>query len=437
MGLSDFLSSCPAGVPISDSDLGLVGGVISSGRSERWQVGLARDGTAVLVGVGGRQFRVRRSLVLVVVAGLLAAAWMLVYAAGGTRTALPHLFYVPVVVAAVGFGPRGGLVSALIAGVVCGPLMPVDVVTGQAQSLSNWLARTGFFVAIGMLIAALSAALRHGFVRSLSTQVGRELATYSNMDGSETVGQADVARRVRRLLEGGGPRMVFQPIYSLADGRLIAAEALARFDTDSHVSPEVWFEQAASAGLGTELELAAVRAALDRSGQLPDRAMLTINLSPQTLVDSSLQGLLVNHITRPLVVELTEHVGVDDYQQLEAALGQLRRHSVRFAVDDAGAGFASLRHVVRLAPEYIKLDASLTQGLGFDPVRQALADALMQFAHRTNSMLIAEGIEHREDLASWQDLGAHAAQGYLLGQPGPLPVEEFSSIILDRPLAVG
>ncbi len=95
---------------------------------------------------------------------------------------------------------------------------------------------------------------------------------------------------------------------------------------------------------------------------------------------------------------------------------------MRIAVDDAGAGFASLRHIVRLSPDIIKLDISLTQHIREDPVLRALAAALVQFAHQTGTELIAEGIETTADLAAWQDLGAHAAQGYLLARPAGLPM---------------
>lgn len=98
-------------------------------------------------------------------------------------------------------------------------------------------------------------------------------------------------------------------------------------------------------------------------------------------------------------------------------------------MDDAGAGFASLRHIVRLAPDYIKLDISLTQGLGFDPIRRALACALVDFASQTDAKLIAEGIEDPTDLDTWRTLGAHAAQGYLLAAPGPLPPEAIATSI--------
>jgi len=355
----------------------------------------------------------------VVVAALLAACWLLVYSAGGTRTALPHVFYLPIVLAALPFGVGGGLAAGVAAALLCGPLMPLDVATAESQQLVNWLIRGGFFTAVGGLAGTSTVSLRRSFQAGLSRQLQRELdlvtadASAEDDDGWEL--------RVRRVLDGGRFRVVFQPIYTLDDGQLFAVEALARFDAEPRHKPDVWFARAAQVGLGVELELAAIDTALEASIGLPAQVALSFNASPGTLADERLLRLLDGHAGRLLIAEVTEHAVVDDYRHLDSCLAALRSRGVRIAVDDAGAGFASLRHIVRLQPDYIKLDPSLTQNLGDDPVRRPLADCLVQFAHRTGSAILVEGIESAADLATWQDLGAHAAQGYLLGQPAPLP----------------
>jgi EAL domain-containing protein (putative c-di-GMP-specific phosphodiesterase class I) len=178
-----------------------------------------------------------------------------------------------------------------------------------------------------------------------------------------------------------------------------------------------------------DLEIAAIAAALATGADLPPDVALSFNASPSTLCDERLVELLDATEPRPLIVEVTEHAVVDDYRQLDDAMVSLRRRGVRLAVDDAGAGFASLRHIVRLQPELIKLDPSLTQNLRDDPVRGPLADCLIEFARRTGSAIIAEGIETPADLATWRDLGAHAVQGHLLGRPGALPAPAWTGAL--------
>lgn len=367
--------------------------------------------------VGGGSFRtLPRWLVALVLAAALVACWAVVYMAGGSRTALPHVFYVPIVLAALPFGRRGTLVAAVVATMLCGPLMPLDVVTGHSQTVVNWLTRGSFFLLTGLVAGGTVSRVRDGLEQGIARQFHAQLSP-------EAIEPADqgLAERIKEVLGTGAFHPVFQPIYSLTDGALIAVEALTRFDVEPPQPPNVWFEQAALAGMGVELELATLERALQASTDLPAGVALSVNSSPEALNDPRLLALLDQHPDRLLIAEVTEHAVVDDYHQLETALVELRRRGIRIAVDDAGAGFASLRHIVRLAPDIIKLDQSLTQHLGDDPVRRALAAALVQFARETATMLIAEGIETRGDLASWQDLGAHAAQGYLFARPAPLP----------------
>jgi EAL domain-containing protein (putative c-di-GMP-specific phosphodiesterase class I) len=349
----------------------------------------------------------------------LVGCWLLVHGAGGTHTAFPHVFYLPIVVAGLRFGVPGGFVAGAVATLLCGPLMPVDVAAGQSQETANWLVRGGFFVTIGTLVGTSTVSVRRSFQADLRRQLEHELdlATAEVEDPGDDRWEL----RVRRVLHERAFRPVFQPIYRLDDGRLVAVEALTRFDAEPIHPPDVWFANAAQAGLGVELELAAIEAALEASGELPPEVALSFNTSPATLADERLLRLLDWHAGRRLIAEVTEHAIIDDYHHLDTVLTALRDRGVRLAVDDAGAGFASLRHIVRLQPDYIKLDPSLTQDLGDDPVRRPLADCLVQFAYRTDSAIIAEGIETAGDLATWQDLGAHAAQGYLLGHPAPLP----------------
>jgi EAL domain-containing protein (putative c-di-GMP-specific phosphodiesterase class I) len=366
---------------------------------------------------------------------LLGVVWAVAYVAGGTRTVLPHLFYVPIMLAGMRFGLRGGFVAAVVATLLSGPLLPLDVAAGEAQAAVNWLSRGVFFVTVGTLAGGMLQHLRRTYERELSEQLQREMQGAAI---SSAPVDAAARARIEEVLRTRPFHPVFQPIYSLRDGSLLAVEALTRFEPLPSRPPDLWFDEAARVGLGTELELAAVEVALAATQQLPDGVALTVNCSPELLCDPGFLTEIGRHAERRLVVEVTEHAVVEDYTRLGDALAILRSQGVLIAIDDAGAGFSSLQHVVRLAPDIIKLDISLTQHLRDDPVRRALADCLVRFAHETGCELIAEGIEHSNDLHTWSELGAHAAQGYLLGRPGPLPPStasrEIGALWTGRPL---
>ena len=255
------------------------------------------------------------------VAGLLAGAWALVYATGGTRTALPHVFYVPILAAALPFGVWGGLAAGIAATVLCGPAMPLDVATGEPQPLANWLTRGGFFTTIGVLTGTSTWPLRRSFTAGLARQFMAELtAAAPTVDDHDD----DVwGHRIRQVLADRRLRPVFQPIYRLDDGRLLAVEALTRFDTSPTHPPNVWFEQATRIGLGVELELAAVSAALQASHDLPHDVALSVNASPGLLGDPRLDDLLDRHPGRQLVVEgIEDRADLDTWRALGATAGQ-------------------------------------------------------------------------------------------------------------------
>jgi len=231
-----------------------------------------------------------------------------------------------------------------------------------------------------------------------------------------------VCRRIRDVLAAGGPDMVLQPVYELASGRIVGAEALARFATEPRQGPDVWFAEAAACGLGRELELAAVNAALRMLPDLPPGVDLSVNVSPDLLVDERLARALADVDAYRVVVEVTEHAAVADYRRLTGAVARLRSQGVRLAVDDAGAGFASLRHILRLSPDIMKLDITLTRDIHIDPVRQSLAESLVAFADQTGIRIVAEGVEGQQELTKLKELGVHYAQGFHLARPAPPPL---------------
>ena len=230
---------------------------------------------------------------------------------------------------------------------------------------------------------------------------------------------ADPAEQVRRVLADGAVITYVQPIVDLATAATVGYEALARFP-ECDDGPGALFSAAAAAGLGIELEVLAARAALAVAPRLPAGRPLGLNLSPQALLLPAVGRLLLEHRHLDLGVEVTEHSPVEDYGALECTLGELRQAGIRLAVDDAGAGYASLRHVLRLRPDTIKLDIALVAGVDTDIAKQALVTAMVGFAGATSARLVAEGVEEAAEAETLRALGVGFAQGYLFGPPAPL-----------------
>lgn len=182
-----------------------------------------------------------------------------------------------------------------------------------------------------------------------------------------------VRSRVTAVLEAGGPRMVYQPIVDINSRNVLGREALSRFAGGE--GPAKWFSSAATVGLGIDLELSAIRPALSDLRRMPRDVYLSVNVSPDTLADERLIELIGSAPDGRVVLELTEHCAVDDYGPCRAAMKALRSRGVRLAIDDAGAGYASLRHIIDLAPDIIKVDRSLVKGVDVDPARRSLLSA--------------------------------------------------------------
>jgi PAS domain S-box-containing protein len=229
--------------------------------------------------------------------------------------------------------------------------------------------------------------------------------------------------RTQGILDASAFSPFFQPIIELHTGRVTGYEALSRFDDG--VPPDITFALAVRCGLGLELEAATIRAALEASTILPLGKYLGLNVSPALIGSGRIPDLLAG-VTREIVLEITEHEATDDYPALRAELASLGP-TVRTAVDDAGAGYASLRHILELSPSFVKLDIALIRGINADPARQALIAGMGYFALKRKQGLIAEGIETTAELKTLQLLGVGFGQGFLLGRPqsgvtaGPWP----------------
>ncbi|WP_345053013.1 sensor domain-containing phosphodiesterase [Arthrobacter methylotrophus] len=243
------------------------------------------------------------------------------------------------------------------------------------------------------------------------------------LDAQSALSRAAATARTRELLTGDSLTTAFQPITSLETGNVVGVEALTRFGGRAGASTEVRFIEAASIGLDIELEILAFRTALASAGGLPPGLYVGANLSPRSCLDPRFAAAL-RESALPLhriVLELTERHEVCNYEPLAEALAPLRRAGLRIAVDDAGAGFASMRHILQLKPELIKLDRGIIAGIDADPGQRALGAAMVGFSSEIGATLVAEGIETEAELAAVAKLGMTAAQGYLLGRPSLRP----------------
>jgi EAL domain-containing protein (putative c-di-GMP-specific phosphodiesterase class I) len=232
--------------------------------------------------------------------------------------------------------------------------------------------------------------------------------------------------RIAGVLDGDGDAlyMAYQPIVDIQDGGgVVGLEALARFTSLPDRSTDTWLAEAQAVGRLLELELACLRTALRDLERLPEDAYLSLNVSPATAIAPELHEVLDGLPLERLVLEMTEHARVDDYPALKAALGGFRERGIRLAIDDAGAGFASLRHIVLLHPDFIKLDMTLTRDVHVDETRRALVVALVAFGSQIQASVIAEGVETEDQLATLRKAGVQFGQGFHLARPQAWPTD--------------
>lgn len=227
-----------------------------------------------------------------------------------------------------------------------------------------------------------------------------------------------VARQlISDTIAGGTFAIALQPVVDMRTGEAVSHEALSRFPSDTFRTPAAWFAAAFETGQVIDLELAAVRKALDALEHVAEPASVSINLSPGTVLAGGLTTLGPSVPWQRIIIELTEHVPVIDYAGLLDQLRPAVEAGARIAVDDTGAGFSSLRHILDLHPHIIKLDIGITRGVDTDPSREALAAMMVHFADEVGIRVVAEGVETEGERDRLLDLGIHYGQGYLLGRP--------------------
>ena len=300
-------------------------------------------------------------------------------------------------------------------------------VSGVVPPVFDWLSRARDAGIPGAVVLALTMAwvpLMIIDMKRCTRETALRKHVQADLDTRKQAEQAaldeieNVRARVAEVLSAGGPEIVYQPIVDIATQEVLGLEALSRFADGE--CPAGWFNSAATVGLGTDLELSAVRRALAGLEHMPEHVYLAVNVSPDTLADDRLAEVLRTVPSGRVVVELTEHCAVADYGPCRSAMEKLRVHGVRLAIDDAGAGYASLRHIIDLAPDIIKVDRSLVKGIDADSARRSLFVALVTFAGDLGATLVAEGVEtaaEAEQLSRW---GVGMGQGWHFGRPEPL-----------------
>lgn len=236
---------------------------------------------------------------------------------------------------------------------------------------------------------------------------------------SEFFGDPETWRpRIERVLSGHDLTMVVQPLVDLQHGELVGYEALARFDAQSSGSPVMWFTMAEQLGLGATLEARALEVALGKRADLPRQSFLAVNVNPAHLTTAPVQEVLgrAGDLER-VVIELTEHSSMERPEELHEAIRALRQAGASVALDDAGAGYAGLSTLLRISPDFVKLDRDLIAGIDRDEVKVALVKVMRAFADHIDAWLMAEGISSPGELDTLVRLGVPLGQGFLLGRP--------------------
>ncbi len=273
---------------------------------------------------------------------------------------------------------------------------------------------------VGML-AAFSAEA-DGVTRLTDTLPA--LAEFADLTGvvlgagmAERTSSGRARERVQAIIDNRAFHPVFQRIVDLGTSEIVGFEALTRFDSGDR--PDMVFADAWSVGLGPDLEVVTLEAAVEAAARLPAGPWLSLNISPRLFGMRPDLASILAKAGDSLVIEVTEHQAVDDYEALRTAIRAIGP-GVRLAVDDAGAGAANFAHIVGLRPDFVKLDMGLVRDIDSDVSRQALVVGLRHFALTAGCLLIAEGIETRAEATTLADLGAALGQGYLYGRPAPL-----------------
>lgn len=249
-----------------------------------------------------------------------------------------------------------------------------------------------------------------------------------SVDAPQTVTvpvNSEVRKRIQAVLRDKLLLTAFQPIHELPGGDVIGVEALIRFVEQDGAAADVWFREASDAGLGTELEIAALHCSLAAAEEMPEDMFVAFNLTPATSRDPRVRALLEEAHLQPsrIVIELTGSLAPADGVSDESGLGPLRRRGMRLAVSASGAGYVSMDKIEELGPDIIKLDRHLIEGIDSSEGQRIRARSVVELARELGASVVAQGIETAAELREATALNVSAAQGYLLGRPSVHPLD--------------
>lgn len=264
---------------------------------------------------------------------------------------------------------------------------------------------------------------------ALLQMVSEIVASILEKDAEAQADNLKVCAELANIITNQKLTILYQPIYCLHSNEVSGYESLSRFHSDPYRPPNEWFDDAEKVGWGEALEIMAIKKAVQGVSLLNTTAYVSINVSPEYILNGALSRALEHIDASRIVVEITEHSPVDDYEAFKKALQPLRKQGLRLAVDDAGAGYASFQHILQIEPDYIKLDVSLTRDIHKDTKKQLLAKALFAYAKAIDCTIIAEGIEILDELSTLRELGIDKIQGYFLSHP--LPINEANQFSVE------
>ncbi|MEO5903350.1 MAG: EAL domain-containing protein [Gemmatimonadaceae bacterium] len=258
----------------------------------------------------------------------------------------------------------------------------------------------------------------------LERQVYRAIRNASN--SSNSVEQREFglkAADLRETLRTGGLYIDYHPIVVAESQKIFGYEALARGTMKSMRRPEVMFEVAEHTDMIWELSRLCRNTAISGMKQrLKNDELLFLNVDPHDFTDPMFTELDLD-VADPtrVVLEITERTAIRDYPKFRGRLKDFRDRGYRFAVDDAGSGYAGLGSIANLEPNFIKLDISLINCIDTNFIKQSLVEGMVRFANDQNAMVIAEGVETAEEYETVKQLGVHLVQGFYLHPPTPEP----------------
>ncbi|CAB0151609.1 putative signaling protein [Pseudidiomarina piscicola] len=262
-----------------------------------------------------------------------------------------------------------------------------------------------------------------GFLHVVAATIGQLMR--KKVERDERI--AESTHRIKSVAETNNLQLRFQPVVDADNSQVLFYETLARFNSSPYRPPNEWIDEAESVGLGIYIESLILLKALEHLALAEESQLLvklSLNVSPNLMLNGNLFALLEGIDPNALVLEITEHTEIDDYSVFARKLQPLVDKGLEIAIDDVGSGFASLRHIIELEPDIIKLDMNLIRAIEGDTKRQALVAALVAFAESSEIQTVAEGVETQAELDTLKGLGVSNFQGYFFARP-----EEFSTII--------